>query len=282
MSILELDGVSKAFAGLHAVDDVSIAVDEHEFLGIIGPNGAGKTTLFSLLSGEQPPTDGAVVFDGQDITGWPAHRIARTGLVRTFQLTRPFASMTVLENVTIASLQRHRSRAAARRHALEVLDRVQLGEQYAATSGSLSTAGLKRLELARALAMEPRVVLLDEVLDRVQLGEQYAATSGSLSTAGLKRLELARALAMEPRVVLLDEVLAGLVPAERVPMIELLRELHSEGLTVLFVEHIMAAVMALSERLMVMHEGSVLTEGTPREVVQDPRVVEAYLGEEPA
>jgi branched-chain amino acid transport system ATP-binding protein len=239
MSILELDGVSKAFAGLHAVDDVSITVDEHEFLGIIGPNGAGKTTLFSLLSGEQPPSDGSVVFDGQDITGWPAHRIARTGLVRTFQLTRPFASMTVLENVTIASLQRHRSRAAARRHALEVLDRVQLGEQYAATSGSLSTAGLKRLELARALAMEPRVVLLDEVL-------------------------------------------AGLVPAERAPMIELLRDLHSEGLTVLFVEHIMAAVMALSERLMVMHEGSVLTEGTPREVVQDPRVVEAYLGEEPA
>lgn len=239
MSILELDGVSKAFAGLRAVDDVTLRLEEHEFLGIIGPNGAGKTTLFSLLSGEQPPTAGSVVFDGQDITGWPAHRIASAGLVRTFQLTRPFGSMTVLENVTVASLQRHRSRSAARRHALSVLDRVQLGDQYAADSGSLSTAGLKRLELARALAMEPRVVLLDEVL-------------------------------------------AGLVPAERAPMIELLRELHADGLTVMFVEHIMAAVMALSERLVVMHEGAVLTEGPPREVVEDKRVVEAYLGEEPA
>ena len=239
MSLLQVQGVSKSFAGLRAVDDVSIELREHEFLGIIGPNGAGKTTLFSLLSGEQSPTSGQVVFDGQDITGWPAHKVAHTGLVRTFQLMRPFGSMTVLENVTIAALQRHRSRPAARRHALEVLDRVQLGDQYATDSGSLSTAGLKRLELARALALEPRVILLDEVL-------------------------------------------AGLVPAERAPMIELLREVHSDGLTVMFVEHIMAAVMALSERLVVMHEGAVLMDGPPREVVEDPRVVEAYLGEEPA
>ena len=192
-----------------------------------------------MLAGEQVPTSGRVVFDGQDVTGWPAHRVADAGLVRTFQLMRPFGSMTVLENVTIAALQRHRSRGAARRHALEVLDRVQLGDQYAVESGSLSTAGLKRLELARALALQPRVVLLDEVL-------------------------------------------AGLVPAERAPMIDLLRDLHADGLTVIFVEHIMAAVMALSERLVVMHEGRVLVEGPPREVVQDARVVEAYLGEEPA
>ena len=239
VSILEIDDLSKAFAGLHAVQDVTVRLEEHEFLGVIGPNGAGKTTLFSMLAGEQAPTAGRIVFDGQDVTGWPAHRVADAGLVRTFQLMRPFGSMTVLENVTIAALQRHRSRSAARRHALEVLDRVQLGDKYAVESGSLSTAGLKRLELARALALQPRVILLDEVL-------------------------------------------AGLVPAERAPMIDLLRNLHADGLTVIFVEHIMAAVMALSERLVVMHEGRVLVEGPPREVVQDARVVEAYLGEEPA
>ncbi|MCZ4561337.1 ABC transporter ATP-binding protein [Rhodococcus sp. IEGM 1401] len=237
MSLLTIENLSKSFSGIHAVREVSLDVPEHEFLGIIGPNGAGKTTLFSLLSGEQPPTAGRVIFDGTDITGWPASKIARAGLVRTFQLMRPFESMSVLENVTIAALSKRKSRKDARRHALDVLDRVQLSDQV---GGKVST----------------------------------------MSTAGLKRLELARALAMEPRVVLLDEVLAGLVPAERAPMIELLRTVHQQGQTVLFVEHIMAAVMALSERLVVMHEGAVLTSGDPRTVVADDRVVEAYLGEE--
>ncbi|KQU28866.1 ABC transporter ATP-binding protein [Rhodococcus fascians] len=237
MSLLSIENLSKSFSGIHAVREVSLDVPEHEFLGIIGPNGAGKTTLFSLLSGEQPPTAGRVIFDGTDITGWPASKIARAGLVRTFQLMRPFESMSVLENVTIAALSKRKSRKDARRHALEVLDRVQLSDQV---GGKVST----------------------------------------MSTAGLKRLELARALAMEPRVVLLDEVLAGLVPAERAPMIELLRSVHQQGQTVMFVEHIMAAVMALSERLVVMHEGAVLTSGDPRTVVADERVVEAYLGEE--
>lgn len=237
MSLLSIENLSKSFSGIHAVREVSLDVPEHEFLGIIGPNGAGKTTLFSLLSGEQPPTAGRVIFDGTDITGWPASKIARAGLVRTFQLMRPFESMSVLENVTIAALSKRKSRKDARRHALEVLDRVQLSDQVGGKVSNMSTAGLKRLELARALAMEPRVVLLDEVL-------------------------------------------AGLVPAERAPMIELLRSVHQQGQTVMFVEHIMAAVMALSERLVVMHEGAVLTSGDPRTVVADERVVEAYLGEE--
>lgn len=237
MSLLEINGLTKSFAGLTAVNAIDLAVDDHEFLGIVGPNGAGKTTLFSLLAGELRPSSGRVIFEGVDITGWSADRVARVGLVRTFQLMRPFETMTVLDNVAIASHARFRSRSAARRHALGVIDRVQLAPYANALSGSLPTAGLKRLELARALALEPRLILLDEVL-------------------------------------------AGLVPAERAPMIELLRDLHRDGLTVMYVEHIMAAVMALSERLLVMHEGRQLALGDPREVIADHRVVEAYLGED--
>ncbi|MGB3761763.1 MAG: ATP-binding cassette domain-containing protein [Ornithinimicrobium sp.] len=237
MSLLQVDGLTKSFSGLTAVDDVSLTVEDREFLGIIGPNGAGKTTLFSLLAGQIPPTRGRVVFEGTDITGWGPNRVAAAGLVRTFQLMRPFESMTVLDNVAVAAHARHRSRREARRRALAVIERVQL-EQY------------------------------------------VGVASGSLPTAGLKRLELARALALSPRLLLLDEVLAGLVPAERAPMIDLLRELHADGLSVMFVEHIMAAVLALSERLLVMHEGAELALGPPRDVIEDPAVVEAYLGED--
>jgi len=237
MSLLRIEGLTKSFAGLTAVDGIDVEVEDHEFLGIVGPNGAGKTTLFSLLAGQIPPTSGRVVFEDVDITGWSADRVAASGLVRTFQLMRPFESMTVIDNVAIASHAQHRSRRAARLHALGVIERVQL-ERY---------------------ANEP---------------------SGSLPTAGLKRLELARALALEPRLILLDEVLAGLVPTERAPMIDLLRDLHGDGLTVMFVEHIMAAVLALSQRLLVMHEGAEIALGDPRAVVEDPAVIEAYLGED--
>lgn len=237
MSILEVSGLTKSFAGLRALRDVSMSVDEHEFFGIIGPNGAGKTTMFSIIAGQLEPTSGRVVFDGTDITGWPAWKVARAGLVRTFQLMRPFESMTVLDNVATASHAHHRSRRAARDAAAQVVERVGL-EAYR---------------------------------DR---------PSGVLPTAGLKRLELARALALRPRLLLLDEVLAGLVPTERAPLIELLRSLRSEGITILFIEHIMAAVMSLSDRVLVMHEGHPLSQGTPDQVTVDPRVVEAYLGEE--
>jgi branched-chain amino acid transport system ATP-binding protein len=237
MSLLEVEGLTRHFGGLRAVEDVSVSVEDNDFLGIIGPNGAGKTTLFSMIAGQLTPTSGRIVFDGQDITGWPAHRVAQAGLVRTFQLMRPFGSMSVIDNVAVAAPTHERSRNAARAAAREVLERVHLADQARQETGSLTTAGLKRLELARALAMRPRVLLLDEVL-------------------------------------------AGLVPAERQPMIELLRELHGDGLTVLYVEHIMAAVMALARELLVMHEGRSLALGDPHEVVKDPRVVEAYLGEE--
>lgn len=237
MTVLKIEGMSKTFGGLQALTDVNIDVQEHEFFGIIGPNGAGKTTLFSVLAGQIPPTSGRIVFNGTDITGWPAHKIAANGLVRTFQLMRPFESMTVLENVAIASHSKIRSTSKARQHAKEVIERVHLDKYLTAMSGTLPTAGLKRLELARALAMEPEVLLLDEVL-------------------------------------------AGLVPAERAPIIDLLREIHASGITIMFVEHIMAAVMALSDRLLVMHEGQKLALGEPKQVIEDPTVIEAYLGEE--
>jgi branched-chain amino acid transport system ATP-binding protein len=237
VTLLQVAGVTKKFGGLTAVRDITLTVEDKEFLGIVGPNGAGKTTLFSLIAGQLAPTSGRIVFDGVDITGWPADKVAKAGLVRTFQLMRPFESMSVLDNVAIASHQKFRSRHDAWRHALAVIERVQLDRYTHAPSGSLPTAGLKRLELARALALEPKLLLLDEVL-------------------------------------------AGLVPAERAPMIELLRDLHSDGLTVMFIEHIMAAVLALSQRLLVMHEGAELALGKPDEVTQDRAVVEAYLGED--
>jgi branched-chain amino acid transport system ATP-binding protein len=239
VAILSVSGVSKAFRGLRALHDVGFEVAGGEILGVIGANGAGKTTLFNVMAGALPPDSGRVVLDGHDITGAPAHHVARAGMVRTFQLMRPFASMSVLDNVCVAAMTRVRSRRVARDSAADVVTRV----------------GLDRWRDARA---------------------------GTLPTAGLKRLELARALATRPRVLLLDEVLAGLTPAERDPVLELLAGLRTrDGLTMILIEHIMAAVMRLSDRVLVLDQGGVLTSGTPQEVTSDPRVIEAYLGEEP-
>jgi branched-chain amino acid transport system ATP-binding protein len=239
MTILDIAGAGISFRGLRALSDVDISVERGEVLGIIGPNGAGKTTLFNVICGALRPDTGHVVFDGRDITGHSPDRIARAGLVRTFQLMRPFASMTVVDNVALAAQHRRTSRRRLREWAAEVVDRVGLGPW------------------AHRLATE-------------------------LPTAGLKRLELARALAMRPTVLLLDEVLAGLVPSEREPVLELLGLLRErDGVTLLFIEHIMAAVMRLSDRVLVLDQGRVLTTGSPEDVTSDPRVIDAYLGEEP-
>lgn len=236
MTLLEVDGTGKSFSGLRALHDVSFEVEEGSIVGLIGPNGAGKTTLFNIIAGAFAPDNGRVVLSGKDITGWAPHRVAREGVGRTFQIMKPFMALTVLDNVTVAALQKHRKRKQAKEAAGEMIERVGLAQW----------------------ASEPASVL---------------------STAGLKRLELARALALEPSLLLLDEVLAGLVPSERAKVIELLKEIGSSGVAMLLVEHVMQAVMALSDRILVLHHGELLANGTPGEVTKDERVIEAYLGE---
>ncbi|HEY3469964.1 MAG TPA: ABC transporter ATP-binding protein [Amycolatopsis sp.] len=239
MSIVEVTGVGKAFRGVHALSEVDLTVAEGEILGVIGPNGAGKTTLFNVISGALTPDTGRVRLAGDDVTGRAPDRIARAGMVRTFQLMRPFASMTVAQNVSLAAQHHRLSAKALRENALDVVERVGLGPWAHRNATDLPTAGLKRLELARALATRPKVLLLDEVL-------------------------------------------AGLVPAEREPVLDLLATLREqEGVTLVFIEHIMAAVMRLADRVLVLDQGRVLAVGSPSEVTSDPRVIDAYLGEEP-
>lgn len=237
-NVLEVRGVSKSFNGVHALADVDLDIPEGSIVGIIGPNGAGKTTCFNVVAGALQPENGQVRLFGKDVTGLPPHRIAHAGMARTFQLMRPFGSMTARENIATAALTRGGSHKAALRAA-------------------------------------------DEVIDATGMAAWADATSDSLHTAALKRLELARVLAIRPRVLLLDEVLAGLVPAERAPVVDLLAHLRAaEGLTLVFVEHIMQAVMKLSDTVVVFDRGRVIASGKPTEVVADPQVVEAYLGQE--
>jgi branched-chain amino acid transport system ATP-binding protein len=234
---LRVDGVSKSFEGLRALHQVTFTVEEGTIAGLIGPNGAGKTTLFNVIAGVYQPSAGRVLFRDQLITGLPPYRIAGLGIGRTFQLMKPFGSMTVLENVAVAAFHRHRERGQA-------------------------------MDMAR------------EVIERVDLTRSAGQRAGELTTAARKRLELARALALGPTLLLLDEVLAGLAPAERAPVMQLLRDLREEGLTMLLVEHVMAAVMALSDVIHVLHHGELLASGSPKEVTSDPAVIDAYLGEE--
>ena len=234
-SLLVLENVSKRFGGLLAIDKASFQVGTGRITALIGPNGAGKTTLFSIISGFLPPDYGRVLYDGADITAEPPHKRARRGIARTFQIVQPFAGLTVRENIAIGSHLWQRSRAAA-------------------------------LKAANQVALS------------VGLGAQLEATAATLTVAGSKRLELARALAIAPRLLLLDEVLAGLNPSEIRDMVPVVRELTASGMTILMTEHVMQAVTALAEHVLVLAEGRIIAQGTAQEVAADPHVVEAYLG----
>jgi branched-chain amino acid transport system ATP-binding protein len=236
--LLDVQGVGKRFRGLLALDNVSFRVARGSIFAVIGPNGAGKTTLFNIIAGAMAPDRGSVMLDQEHIEGLRPDQICRRGVGRTFQLVRPFPALSVEDNVIIGAMLHRRNRLAAQSHAHEVLRQIDLFG--------------KRGQIASALTLPDR-----------------------------KRLELARALATGPKLLLLDEVMAGLRPAETDRMVAILTRLNREtGLTILLIEHVMRAVMALAARVLVLHHGAAIAQGAPDIVVRDPAVVQSYLGVE--
>ena len=238
MSLLRVENVTKRFRGLVAVNAVSLEVEKGAIFAVIGPNGAGKTTLFNLIAGVYPCDDGAVHFDGARIDGMAPEAVCALGLARTFQIVRPFPGLTVHENVAIGALLRQAQPQAA----------------FAAA---------------------------EEVLRKLDLWDRRAQTAASLTLPDRKRLEVARALATRPGLLLLDEVMAGLRPTETDRMVEILRMINrEEGVTIVLIEHVMRAVMALAEQVHVLNHGASIAEGSPREVTRHPQVIASYLGAE--
>jgi branched-chain amino acid transport system ATP-binding protein len=234
--MLHVENVGRRFGALWAVREVSFGVGEGEILGIIGPNGAGKSTLFNVIAGAIGPSSGEIRFLQQNITGARPYQIARLGLARTFQIPKPFKQLTVGENVMLSALRRH---------------------------GSTRSAGVVAAEAMRFAGID-----------------QFADKSiASLRVGLLKKLELARALATEPSLLLLDEVMAGLTPREIAELMEAIRSLPERGITVLWVEHVMAALMRVAQRVIVMQQGGIVAQGTPADIAKDPVVIAAYLGE---
>jgi branched-chain amino acid transport system ATP-binding protein len=237
-ALLQIEGVSRRFSGLLAVDNVSFEVPRGSIFAVIGPNGAGKTTLFNLIAGVFAPDAGTITFDGEAIGGLSPDQVCRRGIGRTFQIVKPFPGLTVEDNIVVGALLRRPHVEAARAHAHDILQRLDL-------------LG-KRTQLA-----------------------------GSLTLPDRKRLEVARALATDPKLLLLDEVVAGLRPTETDRMVDILRTLNREtGITILMIEHVMRAVMALAGDIVVLHHGAAIAAGSPDKVVHDPAVIQSYLGAE--
>jgi branched-chain amino acid transport system ATP-binding protein len=236
-AILTVGNVSRSFGALWAVRDVSFIVEQGELLGLIGPNGAGKSTLYNLIAGVLKPTHGSIAFLGQDVTGWPAYQMARMGIARTFQIPKPYRQISVIENVMLSAFQ---------------CDRTVAG--------------------ARAIA--------EAALADVGLADHAGAAIGTLTVGLLKRLEVARALAMRPKLVLFDEIMAGLTPTEVRAMTAFVATLPARGITVIWVEHVLYAIMTTAKRIIVLNRGEVIATGSPQQLARDPAVVKAYLGEE--
>jgi branched-chain amino acid transport system ATP-binding protein len=237
MSALDVRGISKSFRGLKAVSDASFEVPQGGIVALIGPNGAGKTTCFNMIAGVFRPDAGRIVFNNENIENKRPDQICVAGIGRTFQIVKPFVGLSVLDNVMVGAFLREKNQTAARNLALSVLEKLKLIEK-----------------------------------------KDYPASA--LTLPDRKRLEVARALATRPKLLLLDEVMAGLRPTECDLMVEVFRELNRDGLTILLIEHVMRAVMALAQRVVVLHHGEIIARGTPAEVVRDPAVLQCYLGEE--
>ena len=235
MALLEVKNIRKAFAGNVAVDDVTMNVEEKCITGLIGANGAGKTTLFNCIAGYYPADRGEIYYKGKKIHHLKAQALCKAGIARTFQIAKPFGDLTVLENVAVGGYNRAKSKAEAMKYAHESLQFVGLDHKADTPAYLLNT------------------------------GEQ-------------RKLELARAIATKPELLLLDEVMAGLTPSESVEMVELIRKIHKDGMTILMIEHIMPVVMSLSDHIYVLERGQLIAEGKPQEIVKDERVISSYLG----
>lgn len=238
-TILRVEGVSKRFGGLTVLQNVTLNLYQGEILGLIGPNGAGKTTLFNIISGALRSDNGSILYLGKDVTHLPAHLRCRLGIARTFQIPKPFSRLTVLENVTIGAYFGNN-----RRHTIEE------AREHAIAS-----------------------------LKLVNLGDHMGEPASNLNLTELRKLELARAISAQPQAILLDEVIAGLNQNEVRDMLEIVLNIRNNGLTILMIEHVMQAVMKVSDRVMVLHFGEFIAEGTPKELVSDQNVIAAYLGE---
>jgi branched-chain amino acid transport system ATP-binding protein len=239
MALLEVNSLTKHFGGLAAVQNVSFEIARGKIVSLIGPNGAGKTTIFNLLSGIYSPNKGEIRLDGEDLVGRKPFEICQRGIGRTFQIMQPFPHMTVIENVVTSGLFGRKPR-------------VPMGQ-----------AKKEAMELCRW----------------VGLGNKLKAYPRNLTVADQKKIEIARALAVKPKLLLLDEVMSGLTPAETAEAVKLVRQLQERGMTIFLIEHVMKVVMGISDRVIVLHHGEKISEGTPHLVANDQRVIEAYLGE---